>query len=173
MPDCLRTGELRFGGAAATAGVAAGTAASLLPLTVIFVGATAFAFFGVTALTAFFAAVFFGAAFLRAPVLRLRAFAPAALDRFLVAARTSLFFLPAPCLDAFVGFLRFAACLRLVAMGQLLSHRRSKDTEGRDLTREDGASRLARPVTAHRYQPRVASASNPNTLKTSGFRSKL
>ena len=28
------------------------------------------------------AAVFFGAAFLRAPVLRLRAFAPAALDRF-------------------------------------------------------------------------------------------
>ena len=31
----------------------------------------------------------------------------------------------------------------------------------------------ARPRTAHRYQPRVASASKPKTLKTSGFRSKL
>ena len=144
MPDGLRTGALlRFGGAVATAGVAVGAVATLLPLTAIFVGATAFAFFGVTAPTAFFAAVFFGAAFLRAPVLRLRAFAPAALDRFALAARTSFFFVPAPCFDAFVGFLRFAACLRLVAMEQLLSHRRSKDTEGRDFTREVGASRLA------------------------------
>ena len=31
----------------------------------------------------------------------------------------------------------------------------------------------ARPRTAHRYQPRVASASKPNTLNTKGFRSKL
>jgi hypothetical protein len=105
----------------------------------MFFGATAFAFFGAIAFAAFFAAGFFGAAFaaafLRALVLRLRAFAPAALDRFALAARTSFFFVPASCFDAFVGFLRFAACLRLVAMEQLLSHRRSKDTEGRDLTR--------------------------------------
>ena len=138
MQDCLRTAVvLRFGGAVATAGVATGAAALLIPSSAIFSGATAFAFFEVTALTAFFAAGFFGApfaaAFLGALVLRLRGLAPASLDRFLLAARTSLFFLLAPCLDAFVGFLRFAACLRLVAMGQLLSHRRSKDTEGRTL----------------------------------------
>jgi len=125
VPDCFRTGALRFGGGAtATDGAAGGGAAGLFSLTAIFFGAIAFAFLGATAFAAFFAvadffsaavAAAFGAEFLRALALRPRAFAPAALDRFLLAARTS-FFLPAPCLDAFAGFLRFAVCLRLVAM---------------------------------------------------------
>ena len=128
MPDCFRIGALRFGGrATATDGAAGGGAAGLFSLTAILFGAIAFAFLGATAFAAFLAvADFFGAAvaaafgadFLRALALRSRAFAPAALDRlFLLAARTSFFFLPAPCFDAFTGFLRFAACLRLVAMG--------------------------------------------------------
>ena len=67
---------------------------------------------------AFLRAVF-AAAFLGVPVLWPRAFDPAALFRALSDC-ARVFLLPARCLDAldaFAGFfLRFAACLRLVAM---------------------------------------------------------
>jgi hypothetical protein len=100
---------------------------------------------GAAARVVFFAgAGFFGGTFaaglLRAPVLRLRAFPPAGDLR---AVRTSFVFLPAPCFRAFVGFLRFAACLRFLAMGNsYFNHRRSKDIDGRVLTRDDGLPRL-------------------------------
>ena len=104
MPDCFRTGALRFGGrATATDGAAGGGAAGLFSLTAIFFGAIAFAFLGATAFAAFFAvADFFGAAvaaafgadFLRALALRPRAFAPAALDRLFAGCAHELF-LPA------------------------------------------------------------------------------
>ena len=85
---------------------------------------TAFGCSGATIFAAFFAvaSVFagaFAADFLRALVSPVRAL-PAALDRLLRAARAS-FFLPAPFLGAFAGFLRFAACLRFLAMGNSYS----------------------------------------------------
>src|SRR6185437_13469106 len=95
---------------------------------------------GAAVLAVFFAvAGFFSGAFaavlLRSVVLRLRAF-PAAGD--LRAVRTSFVFLSASCFRALVGFLRLAACLRFLAMGNSYSIIGQKDIDGRGLTREDG-----------------------------------
>ena len=50
-----------------------------------------------------------------------------------------------------------------------------KDVDGRVFNREDDASRLlpGHDELRDTYQPRVAAASQSNTLKTNGFRSRL
>src|SRR3984957_5420060 len=198
----LRTGALRFGGAFATGGAGGGGSASLpMSPTTAFLGAAAFAFLGAFAFaSSFVAASFlvapFAAVCLRAPALRPRAFTVAAPVCFLLVGRVRVLllaafaflaafsflaaagFLTETGLAAFVAFLRPAVFLRFVGMGMgarsscARSSCNSKDSEGRDLPQGRFAP-FARPMMAHRYQPRVASASNPNTLKTSGFRSKL
>lgn len=111
-----------FGGTAEADGAVGRGATFDRPLVALCVVTIAFGC-GAAALGVLFAvAGFFTGAFaaglVRAPVLRLRPFPPAGDLR---AVRATFVFLPTPCFRAFVGFLRLAACLRFLAMGNSYS----------------------------------------------------